>query len=174
MNELKVSDAFVLVVFRFSATAGSAARYMSVASGAIAVNNAKTTMKRGDSPKEVLIDFEDISLWFFFLRDTRATAPAALQDMDAVAPPLGMSLRRLEAQLFYPSRIGCGFVSETFDIFSVREEEGLAEGTQKGRCYPRSYRGTRPRFASDTLMSLTDNTAPSRRLPCGCRSAPQH
>ena len=37
---------------------------------------------------------------------------------------------------------------------------GLGEGTQKGRCYPRSYRGTRPRFASDTLMSLTDNTAP--------------
>ena len=31
---------------------------------------------------------------------------------------------------------------------------------QKGRCHPRSYRGTRPRFASDTLMSLTDNTAP--------------
>ena len=31
---------------------------------------------------------------------------------------------------------------------------------QKGRRYPRSYRGTRPRFASDTLMSLTDNTAP--------------
>ncbi len=30
----------------------------------------------------------------------------------------------------------------------------------KGRCYPRSYRGTRPRFASGTLMSLTDNTAP--------------
>ncbi|BAI65522.1 carbamoyl-phosphate synthase large subunit [Rothia mucilaginosa DY-18] len=30
----------------------------------------------------------------------------------------------------------------------------------EGRCYPRSYRGTRPRFASDTLMSLTDNTAP--------------
>ena len=37
---------------------------------------------------------------------------------------------------------------------------GLGEGAQKGRCYPRSYRGTRPRFASDTLMSLTDNTAP--------------
>ena len=37
---------------------------------------------------------------------------------------------------------------------------GLGEGAQKGRCYPRSYRGTRPRFASDILMSLTDNTAP--------------
>ena len=66
MNELRVRDAFVLVVFRSSATAGSAARYMSVASGAIAVSNARTTMKRGDSPKEVLIDFEDISLSFSF------------------------------------------------------------------------------------------------------------
>ena len=66
MNALKVNEAFVLVVFRFSATAGSAARYISVASGAIAVNNARTTMKRGDSPKEVLIDFEDISLSFSF------------------------------------------------------------------------------------------------------------
>ncbi|CNL06419.1 Uncharacterised protein [Mycobacterium tuberculosis] len=66
MNALNVSDAFVLVVFRFSATEGSAARYMSVASGAIAVSSARTTMKRGDSPKEVLIDFEDISLSFSF------------------------------------------------------------------------------------------------------------
>ena len=66
MNALRVNEAFVLVVFRFSATAGSAARYMSVASGAIAVSNAKTTMKRGDSPKEVLIDFEDICLSFSF------------------------------------------------------------------------------------------------------------
>ena len=66
MNALNVRDAFVLVVFRSSATAGSAARYMSVASGAIAVSNARTTMKRGDSPKEVLTDFEDISLSFSF------------------------------------------------------------------------------------------------------------
>ena len=44
---------------------------------------------------------------------------------------------------------------------------------EKGQYYPRSYRGTRPRFASDTLMSLTDNNAPPRRLPCGCYSALQ-
>ena len=66
MNPLNVSEAFVLVVFRFSATAGSAARYMSVASGAIAVNSARTTIKMGDSPKEVLVDFEDICLSFSF------------------------------------------------------------------------------------------------------------
>ena len=66
MNPLNVSDAFVLVVFRFSATAGNAARYMSVASGAIAVSSARTTMKRGDSPNEVLADFEDICLSFSF------------------------------------------------------------------------------------------------------------
>ena len=29
---------------------------------------------------------------------------------------------------------------------------------------PRSYRGTRPRFASGTLMSLSDDTAPPRTL----------
>ena len=97
MNALRVRDAFVLVVFRFSATAGSAARYMSVASGAIAVSNARTTMKRGDSPKEVLTDFEDICLSFFFLCDARATAPVALQNVDAAVPDPGMSLRRLEA-----------------------------------------------------------------------------
>ena len=111
MNALNVSDAFVLVVFRSSATAGSAARYMSVASGAIAVSSARTTIKMGDSPNEVLVDFEDISLSFFFLCDARATAPVALQDVDAAVPDPGMSLRRLEAQLVHPSRIGCGFVS---------------------------------------------------------------
>ena len=66
MNALNVRDAFVLVVFRSSATAGSAARYMSVASGAIAVSIARTTIKMGESPKEVLVDFEDISLSFSF------------------------------------------------------------------------------------------------------------
>lgn len=66
MNALKVREAFVLVVFRFSATEGSAARYMSVASGAIAVSSARTTIKMGDSPNEVLVDFEDICLSFSF------------------------------------------------------------------------------------------------------------
>ena len=66
MNALRVNEAFVLVVFRFSATAGNAARYMSVASGAIAVSSARTTIKMGDSPNEVLVDFEDICLSFSF------------------------------------------------------------------------------------------------------------
>ncbi|CNH72303.1 Uncharacterised protein [Mycobacterium tuberculosis] len=66
MNPLNVREAFVLVVFRFSATAGSAARYMSVASGAIAVSSARTTIKMGESPNEVLVDFEDICLSFSF------------------------------------------------------------------------------------------------------------
>lgn len=85
--------------------------------------------------------------------------------MDAVAPPLGMSLRRLEAQLSHGSRIGGGFVSETFDLFSVREEEGLAEGTQKGRCYPRSYRGRGrvrhifpPRLRRRFTLSFTESS----------------
>ena len=45
-------------------------------------------------------------------------------------------------------------------LMSLRAIPPACAGTAKGRCYPRSYRGTRPRFASDTLMSLTDNTAP--------------
>ena len=65
----------------------------------------------GDSPNEVLVDFEDICLSFFFLCDARATAPAALQRVDAAVPDPGMNLRRLEAQLVHPSRIGRGFVS---------------------------------------------------------------
>ena len=32
----------------------------------------------------------------------------------------------------------------------------------RGGVRPRSYRGTRPRFASGTLMSLSDDTAPPR------------
>ena len=34
----------------------------------------------------------------------------------------------------------------------------------RGGIRPRSYRGTRPRFASGTLMSLSDDTAPPRTL----------
>ena len=35
---------------------------------------------------------------------------------------------------------------------------------KRGGVRPRSYRGTRPRFASGTLMSLSDDTAPPRTL----------
>ena len=35
---------------------------------------------------------------------------------------------------------------------------------RRGSVRPRSYRGTRPRFASGTLMSLSDDTAPPRTL----------
>ena len=35
---------------------------------------------------------------------------------------------------------------------------------QKGAVLSTLLQGTRPRFASDTLMSLTDNTAPSGRM----------
>ena len=40
---------------------------------------------------------------------------------------------------------------------------GLSEINRgRGGARPRSYRGTRPRFASGTLMSLSDDTAPPR------------
>ena len=51
----------------------------------------------------------------------------------------------------------------------VRLEGGIRprsgkEDTQKGRVLSTLLQGTRPRFASDTLMSLTDNTAPPGRM----------
>ena len=42
----------------------------------------------------------------------------------------------------------------------------------RGGVRPRSYRGTRPRFASGTLMSL--RTTPPLRVPKPCQSAPVH
>ena len=42
--------------------------------------------------------------------------------------------------------------------------EGLAGDDTRGGVRPHSYRGTRPRFASGTLMSRSDDPAPPRTL----------
>ncbi len=68
----------------------------------------------------------------------------------------------IHAPTGHPSSLRFGHPDVTTD------DTACLRGYSKGAVLSSLLQGTRPRFASDTLMSLTDNTAPSTvatRLP---------